>query len=52
MTQITHLRDQNSTKIPNVTLKIEGAHRIVIATRAIARQSLRCKARVTREELK
>jgi hypothetical protein len=35
MAQITHLRDQNSPKILNVTLKIEGAHRIVIATRAL-----------------
>jgi hypothetical protein len=45
MTQITHLRAKTSPKIPNVALKIEGAHRIVIATRTVVRQSLRCKAR-------
>jgi hypothetical protein len=41
MTQITHLRVQTSPKIPNVALKIEGTHRIVMTTRAIVRQSLR-----------
>jgi hypothetical protein len=52
MTQITHLRVQTGPKIPHVALKIEGAHRIVIATRATCLESPRCKARVTREELK
>jgi hypothetical protein len=41
MTQITHWRGETSPKIPHVALKIEGAHRIVMTTRAIVRQSLR-----------
>jgi len=44
MTQITHLPAQTGPKILNATLKIKAAHRIVMTTRAIVRQSLRRQA--------